>query len=453
VFLGASAFVSVADPPHTVLAQATGSKRYFAIYYTASLSSGTSYVNAGGQEVSIQGSTTGILAYLPSLNRTVLVQQETSMSYAKNWLSVYANGDRVFGITRWQISAQGDETADVAETDLETGRTLSQTAVWLFEPQTLAIVNESLYFVPGLWYSEEPPVFGWTGGGLHVADLTKFGGAEKTLQGQSALQSTVNNGALMSAGGMLFDWQFTNGNSTTKCTSTCLLVIHRLDLGTGTTIQGVQLWLPRISYGSLTNWSFSANDSTFYVAAMFHANETSGGQAYTESNVWVWTIPFSQFINNSIPNGPPSVPKAHYWFDNITAFVPIPAIADSALVGMGPVRNDLLLNMGGSLVFYTMPALTCSSVQSCTGNYTVILGSKPDAQLAYGAQAPPTPVTTTSASPTATSTSTSTTSTTTAGPVPEFPLGVAVVASAAFAIAGAYALIGRRSGRGRPHLG
>jgi hypothetical protein len=397
LILTISAFTLAIAMSASQSAKAAGPAKYFAIYYIATVSSGTSYLTVEGNPITVTGGTTGAFAYIPALNTTLLAGTSLSVSYAQSYYSVYTENDRLFLVER-NVWGTNNEVANINETDLANGQSSRFQGFWFYEPNPWAVVGDGLYFVPGLCSTMVSSAFAC--GTLVFANLTT--GAERQLL-YPAVSVTFpyhedpdNYGAMVSAGGNLFRYQFVStkfavGNTTYTCTNPqqgdCELLVNQIDLNTGKIARGADLSLPSGTYfnGTFSNWSFSANESAFYIAAMYSPNGSGTHPASFEqtASVWVWALPFTEFETGSIPNGP-----SNYWFDSVSAFVPIPSTQPASLTGIQASHDDLLLNMQGSLVLYTMPPSTCTTFQSCTGNSTEIPGSKPGAQLAYGATAP-----------------------------------------------------------------
>jgi hypothetical protein len=390
--------------------EAAGPAKYFAIYYTTT-SGSTSYVNGGGQEIAIKSGTTVALSYIPAINKTIYVGQSTSTSYSTSYFSVYTAGDSLFLITRSVISSEGDETADFGETNLATGQRSSTPQVWFFEPQTFAVVNNMLYFQSGTWYNMFTGK--WSGGGLYLANLTVFGGKEKLLLNPS---DPDNYGHLVSTGGNLFRYLFisaqsTVGNSILSCTNPkegdCWLVVNQIDLATGRIMKDQLVPLPRpSSNGTFSSWALSADANAIYLAAL----TTPSGNSSAEQT-WQWSIPLTEFENSNLTT---VLGTSAAWANGeVSDWSQL--VQPVRLLGIQACEGDLLLNMGGSLLLQNLS----------TGSFTVIPGTKPGAQLLYGATAPASVTTNTTASASTSLTTTTTpSSSSTTQSIPEFPFSL-----------------------------
>lgn len=287
-------------------AQATNSTEYFAVYYQAPTSSGSSYVTIGGQTIKIGQSNGATFCYIPDLNTTTLVpgSQYYSPSYSPNGIIPYTVDNRLFLIYEQLPQGGSNEQlfGSLTEVNPANGATLITIAGYdFYQPSSFAVVDKSLYFVSG--YSWNAFRLDYEGGQLCVVNLTSNGG---TLSEKQLLTSSDpnNNGTLVSAGGNLFRYQFADGN----------LTIDQIDLGTGKIAKGAQLFMPASPQPSTnatySDWSFSADENTFYIAAVY----TPGSNA-TSPLIHLRTIPLKEFENNSIPNGPDNASGPEYWFN------------------------------------------------------------------------------------------------------------------------------------------
>jgi len=456
LILATSAFTVAIAFPTSRSAEATAPAKYFAIYYVATPSSGTSYVNANGQEYAIQGSTTTALAYIPALNKTIWIGQSSSESYSQSFFDVYAESNRVFLMTTWMVNHEGQETLDIADVNVTNGQytNTKDVTLWFFEPVSFAIVNDGLYFVPGDWYN----MFAgrWEGGGLYLANLT-------TTKEKQLLDTTDPNeyGTLVSAGGNLFRYQFMGSTYTAKNGTAytcpqysqygdCEVIINQVDLSTGRITRGFWIGLPQHVNGAFSDWAFTADANTIYLVAQTGPSENS-----TTVGIWEWTIPITEFENGNLAT---TLVSNHWWINSSYANMVnyTQPVQPARLLSVQACNGDLLLNMDGSLLLQDMS----------TGNVTIIPAGKNDAYLVYGAMAPALATSTTTTATTSSSNSTPTTtisssnvtttssSTTTTRQIPEFPFqagsySVFISLAATVVIVAAYILSRRTSRRPR----
>jgi hypothetical protein len=339
-------------------ARGAGSTQYFGIYYTVSTGGGSSYVTVGGQTYEIGSHGAATFCYIPDLDVHFMLNGSQYYSYSYDPIDMfpYAVDDRLFLIYENlpQESNPGIENTWYYVADPTNG-VVSPSSAWFnfYYPFSFAIVGNSLYFQPSAYY--DMFAGGWVGDQLMVVNLTSC--KETQLLKQN---DPDNYGTLISAGGNLFRYQFANEN----------LTINQIDLDTGKIASGVQLFTPAApNNGTFSDWSFSTDESGFYVAAKYVSAENT-------SEIYLWDIPLTEFENGSIPNGPNSAGGPDYWFSTAET---IPLNDTSiAFGGIDACKGDLLLKFGNFTILYDTNANT----------YNTILGEKDNAQLFYGTTNP-----------------------------------------------------------------
>jgi hypothetical protein len=359
-------------------AQATGPAKYFAIYYTVT-SNDIQKIYAGGNVYYLKQGHGLTMCYIPDLNSTTFVagSEYDSPTWAPTAIIPYTVDNRLFLFYEEppnpDISSEiGTETTYCWEVNPANCTTQTSTLGYphgmpfnFYCWGNFAVVDNSLYFVEGNWF--DMFLSRWVGGDLRVVNLTS-GAETQLLAGNNvgAPGDPDNYGNLVSAGGNLFRYDFSNET----------LTINQIDLDTGKIAKGVQLLMPASPQPSTNaayrDWSFSADENTFYIAAAY-----SPGPDANYTQIWLCTIPLTEFENNSIPNGPDSATGPDYWF-NVNAVV-LPLNASFRLWGTGACAGVVLLKIArGFIILY----------DSNTGTYITIPGAKDNACILYGATNP-----------------------------------------------------------------
>jgi hypothetical protein len=338
----------------SVSAQTSESQTHFGIYYQVT-SGGSSYVNAGGETYNIGGSGGATFCYIPDLNTTSMVPNSkyVSFSYSPVDMYPYTVDDRLFLVydEMPQSSSPGQESVTFTEINPASGTEIAATTPFSFyETSSYAVVGNSLYFQPGLYYDMFHGK--WVGQQLMMVNLDTSKEVQLLAQGDPD-----NYGTLVSAAGSLFRYQFKNAQ----------LTINQIDLGTGKIAKGVQLGTPSAPNNmTFSQWHFAVDENSFYVVAQYSPNGASTPELY------LWTIPRLEFDSGTIPNGP-----SDYWFNAPTTESvtpqPFPPIN---LIGVQACHGKLLLNLKGSTMLY----------DTSTGQYSTIPGAMSGAQVLYGAE-------------------------------------------------------------------
>ena len=447
-----------ASPP----ARASSDGKFFAVCYAASGNTTTSYTDLGGEGgVTISSTGGAVFCYVPETHSTLLVpgSEYTDISYAPNYNIPYTVDDRLFVVTMWPNNDNpGTGTAAFLERNISDGRTvppgqpLHASGFWFYDPYSYAVLGNTLYFEPGIWYN---PLISqdFIGKGLYAVQLSpnKYGKENELVYPGEKNDSVLGDpGTLYSAGGNLYRYAFLDHNSTwSKCDQACFLVIYQLNATTGEYTRDTQLALPAAPFnGTFRDWSFAADANRFYVAAAFdprgNGNSSNPWDTY---NVWVWTIPLSEFQSGTITvfSNNSSIP---YWASRISTFIPYPPSVwstESALIPthLQVTNGDVLLQLPGYNVLYSMPPESCSTLQTCTGNYTVLPAKllNKGLSLIFGAASPNSASNQTSTSSTSVTNSSETSSTHPPGGVPEFPYQVVGTATLAISIVLSYLLV------------
>jgi hypothetical protein len=365
----------------SVHAQATEPAKYFAIYYTVT-SSQTSKVYAGDQIFYLKEGSGLTMCYIPALNITTCVagSEYTSPDWAPGETFPYTVDNRLFLIDRDLPESMAPGQESTSFTELNPANCTSQTSTSgyryspvfnCYSPTSFEVVNDNLYF-QSMWWVD---MFSSKHRGMELSVVNLTSGSEKQLL---TANDPDNYGTLISAGGNLFRYVFNNEN----------LTINQIDLDTGKIARGIQLLMPASpqpsTNESFRDWFFSADENTFYIAA---ARSPGPDTNYTQ--IWLCTIPLTEFENNSIPNGPDSATGPDYWF-NVNQVV-LPVNASFRLWGTDACAGVVLLKIANAFIIL---------YDSNTGTYITIPGAKDNACILYGATNPePIPSPSSSSSP------------------------------------------------------
>lgn len=140
------------------------------LFYTAPLSSVSSNIvisvsdlagNYYGDTLTIQKSTTAVLAYLPTLNTVRVLKEATSTSYSKNVAYPYTSGQRFFVARDWESDWDIKDTSwTLEEIDPITG---NQKGSSTFSADGFAVVGNNIFYRSP---RESNAYGGYTGGEL-----------------------------------------------------------------------------------------------------------------------------------------------------------------------------------------------------------------------------------------------------------------------------------------------
>jgi len=196
--------------------------------------------DSGGNSLVVDSTLYYYSMLVPSTSQWVVLDQHTSVSYAKSSISPFVQDDRVFQVTDF-----GSGRTDIAELNLQTNKLGTQHMVGDAIVGSLSLVGDRLFYRSKI----VDDLFGVRGGQLKVMSTWQFGGTTTTL-----LQRTdPDNQATYNIGDSGNVYAIRHDRSTTNPG----LVIHKRDLATGRLSTLVRnLLIPRAdasAYGSI--WS------------------------------------------------------------------------------------------------------------------------------------------------------------------------------------------------------
>lgn len=266
-----------------------------AVYFEASLGSGTSYHTVEGQTLVMKGSGGGIFRYLPEQDRVTLVEDYVSPSYAPSELHPYTIDGRLFLVHIGRDSGYADFN-EYAPTG--TGRIAHRLAIVEHNSDysswsKYALVGNRLYYQKARSQDLFAPS-GYSGGELMVEDLGSDARAKTLLWHDDP----DNYGSLHSVGGNLYRINFEDDYY--------LVQINRIDLTTGKIANRIEFTMDSVidNWRNYVGWAVAGDEEAFYIAAKDNSASTVNlwrlpWDDIEKGDIWNLTLVYSQSLEDT----------------------------------------------------------------------------------------------------------------------------------------------------------